>query len=81
MKWVLIAPTLVWLFACLAVIGYMVKSIVIRDLHSDDYFVFVCLFFTLLFMPFWYPVKYFYQRRESAKIKKYVKGIREKSNN
>ena len=50
MKWILIVPVLIWAVICLAVALYTVfKSFGIRDFHSDDCIVMICLFFTLLF--------------------------------
>lgn len=80
MKWIWLGPVLIWTVICLAVVLYtLFKSFGRRDLHSDDCFVMVCIFFTLLFLPLWWPVHYFLKRRQSGKIKKYVEGIRDKT--
>lgn len=80
MKWIWLGPVLVWAVICLAVVLYTVfKSFGIRDFHSDDCVLMVCLFFALLFWPLWYPIKYFFHRRELKDIKQYVEGIRNKT--
>ena len=78
MKWLWLGPILVWAVICLAISLYIAKLV---STSKEDVFISLLFGIVLFLVPLWYPVKYFYQRRESAKIKKYVKGIREKSNN
>lgn len=83
MKLILLCPVLawaIWAVICLIVVFYMIfKAYGIRDLHSDDCSALIRLFFQLLFMPIWMPIKHFTQKRESRKIHEYVDGIRNKT--
>ena len=75
--WALVFLIPVWIVICLAMVLYFIsKTFGISDLHSDDYYVFVRLFFGLVFLPIWKPIMDFIQKRESKKIKNYVDSIR-----
>lgn len=78
--WALIYLVPAWAVICLIVVIYFIsKTFGVRDLHSDDYYVFMRLFFGLLFLPIWMPIENFIQKRESRKIREYVDGIRNRS--
>lgn len=75
--WALVFLAPVWTVICLFVVfSFIFKTLGIRDLHSDDYYVFARLFLSLLFLPIWMPIMDFIQKRESKKIKSYVDSIR-----
>lgn len=75
MKWLWLGPVLAWAVICLVIVlGLLFKAYGIRDLHSDDCSALTRLFFQLLFMPIWKPIKHFIQKRESRKTHEYVDG-------
>lgn len=78
--WALIYLIPAWTVICLIVVLYFIsKTFGTRELHSDDYYVFMRLFLRLLSLPICMPIENFIQKRESREIKKLMDSIRNKT--
>lgn len=75
MKWIWLGSLLGWAMICLAISLYIAKLV---STSKEDVYISLLFGIVLFLAPLWYLVKYFYQRRESREIKKYVESIRNK---
>lgn len=73
--YVVLGIVVLWFLICLVIAIYFAWM---ARVPLEDAVIISKLFGSLLFLPLWYPVKYFLRKRESRKINKYVEGIRNK---
>lgn len=79
MIWIFIAPVLIWAVICLAITIHLIRMLEAKLFRSDDFYMLIGMFFSMLVSPPVWLVKYFILRRELKEIKKYVDGIRNKT--